>query len=182
MAGQPADGKGELMADSNTLITILIVFVALCALSQLGQFLAMMGLYRKVKEIQLQAGPLLSKAESTLESAQKTFDQSRKQLHELSAKTNDILDATKVQLVKLDGVVSEASDRARIQMDKMEFVLGDTADRVQTVVATLQDGVLRPVKEVNALVAGLRGGFGALFNKRERPNVAHATQDEEMFI
>jgi ABC-type transporter Mla subunit MlaD len=169
------------MADSNTLITVLIVFVALCALSQLGQFLAVMGLYRKVKEIHAQAGPLFSKAEATLDSARITFEDSRKQLRDLSVKTNDILDATKVQLVKIDGVVTEASDRARVQMERVEFVLGDTADRVQNVVATLQDGVLRPVKEVNALVAGLRGGFGALF-KRERPNVAHATQDEEMFI
>lgn len=175
------------MADSNLLV-VLTVFVALCALSQLGQFLAMFGLYKKVKQMQDQALPLLSKGEAllskieqTLESAKLTIDDSRKQMGEFSGKANGILDLTKVQLDKVDVLVTDASERARRQMDRVELVVNNTVERVQSLVSSTHDGILKPVNEINAVVSGVRGGLGFLFKSR-RPNVEHATQDEEMFI
>ncbi len=168
------------MVDSNLLI-VLTVFVALCALSQMGQFLAMFGLYKKVKHMQEQSLPLLSKIEQTLESAKLTIDDSRKQMAEISGKANGILDSTKVQLDKVDALVTDASARARVQMDRVELVVSDTVERVQNLVSSTHDGILKPVNEINAVVSGVRGGLGFLFKGR-RPNVVHATQDEEMFI
>ncbi len=168
------------MADSNLLV-VLTVFVALCALSQLGQFLAMFGLYKKVKELQDQSRPLIKKAEQTLESAKLTIEDGRKQISEISGKAHGILDSTQAQLNKVDLLVNDASDRARGQMDRAELVLGDTMDRVQGLVASTHEGLLKPVNEINALMAGVRGGLGFLFKSR-RPTVVHATQDEEMFI
>jgi hypothetical protein len=168
------------MADSNLLI-VLTVFVALCALSQAGQFLILLGLYRKVRSLHEEAKPLLGKAEATLESAKLTIDDTRKQLNEISTRANAILDSAQVQLARIDGVVSGASERAKIHLDRIDLVLGDTLDRVQTLVATTQQGLLKPVREVTALLAGIRSAFGFLFRNR-RPSVAQATQDEEMFI
>jgi methyl-accepting chemotaxis protein len=168
------------MADSN-LLYVLIAFVALCALSQLGQALAMLGLYRKVKEIQQQAVPLIGKAEATLESAKSTLEDSRRQIVDISRKANEILDSTKTQLVRVDSLMSEATDRARTQMDKVELVVGDSVDKVQSIVNTTHNGLIKPLREVNALVAGVRGGFGFLFGRQKGP-VSGVTQDEEMFI
>ncbi len=175
------------MVDSN-LLTVLIVFVGLCALSQVGQFLAMFGLYRKVREIQTQAVPLLGKAEaaleaakSTLESAKGTIEDSRKQVAELSRKTNQILDSTNAQMTKIDQVITDASGRALSQLEKVDLVLGDTVDRVQGLVTSTHDGIMSPLRELNALAAGLKGGFGFLFGTK-RPAVNRVTQDEEMFI
>jgi hypothetical protein len=109
------------------------------------------------------------------------LEDSRKQIAEISRKTNEILDTTKTQLVRIDEVVSEAADRARIQMDKAEMVVGDTVDKVQSIVNTTHNGLIRPLREVNALVAGVKGGVGFLFGRRKGP-VAGVTQDEEMFI
>lgn len=168
------------MADS-TLITVLVVFVALCALSQLGIFLAAVLSYRQLKILQERSIPLIAKAEDTLESAKFVLDDSRKQIGEISRRTNEILDTTQGQLTKLDGFMTDAEDRARVQMERVEFLIGDTVERIQSVVSTTQDGLLRPLKEVNALVSGIRGGLGFLFRK-PRPSVADVKQDEEMFI
>jgi ABC-type transporter Mla subunit MlaD len=168
------------MTDS-TLLTVLIVFVAICALSLLGQFLALFGLYKKVKEIHQQTSPLIGKAEATLESAKLTLEDSRKQINELTQKTAKILDSTQAQLAKIDGVVSDASLRAMSQLEKVELVVGDTVDRVQGLIATTHDGLVRPLKELNALAAGVKSGFGFLFGGK-KSSVANVTHDEEMFI
>ncbi len=168
------------MTDS-TLLTVLIVFVALCALSQLGQFVALFGLYRKVREIHEEWRPLAGKAEATLESAKQTLEDGRKQMLEISKKTNGILDSAQLQLTKIDAVVTDASERAKAQMDRVEFIVDDTVDRVQGMVLSTQEGLMKPIREVSALVSGIKGGFGFLFKSR-RPSVVHATQDEEMFI
>ena len=168
------------MADSN-LLTVLTVFVALCALSQLGQFLAMFGLYKKVKEMQEHSGPLIRKVEQTLESAKLTIEDGRKHMTDISGKAHAILDSTQSQMNKVDALVNDATDRARVQMGRVELVVGDTLDRVQGLVTTTHEGLMKPVTEINALVAGVRGGLGFLFKSR-RPTVVHATQDEEMFI
>jgi ABC-type transporter Mla subunit MlaD len=164
-----------------TLLTVLIVFVALCALSQLGQCLALVGLYRKVQSIQEEARPLLSKATETLDAAKATIDDGRKQMQEISKRTNQILDSTQSQLAKIDAVVTDASERAMVQLDRVEMVVGGTVEKVQGLVNTTQEGLMKPLREVSALVTGVKGAFGFLFKTR-RPSVVHATQDEEMFI
>ncbi len=169
------------MADSN-LLTVLTVFVGLCALSMLGQCFALLGLYRKVKEIHQQAAPLIGKAEVTLESAKATLEESRKQIAEISLKTSKILDSTQQQLEKIDGVVSDASLRAITQLERVEMVVGDTVDRVQGLIASTHDGLVKPLKELNALAAGVRSGFGFLFGGSKKQSVVNVTQDEEMFI
>ena len=140
-----------------------------------------MRLYKKVKEIHEEARPLLGKAEATLDSAKLTLDDGRKQMLEISKRTNEILDTTQLQLTKIDAVVTDASDRAKVQLERMELVVGDTVEKVQTLVHTTQEGLLKPLREVGALTTGVKSAFGFLFKSR-RPAVVHATQDEEMFI
>lgn len=168
------------MADS-TLLVIMTVFVALCALSQLGQVFALLGLYRKVKTIHEEARPLMAKAEATLESARLTLDEGRKQMLEVSQRTNKILDSAQGQLEKIDSVVTEASERARVQLERVELVVGDTVEKVQGLVTTTQEGLMKPLREVSAVVAAVRSAFGFLFKSRT-PSGAPAPQDEEMFI
>lgn len=164
-----------------TLMIVLIVFVALSALSQLGQCIALFGLRKKMQAIHEESKPLLKKAEGTLESAKVTIDDSRTQMLEISKKTNLILDSAHSQLTKIDSVVTDASDRAKVQLERMELVVGETVDKVQGLVNTTQDGLMKPIREVSALATGVKSAFGFLFKSR-RPSVVHATQDEEMFI
>lgn len=171
------------MADSTlqNILIVLIIFVALCALSQVAQFLTLFSLYKKVREIHDEARPLLGKAEATLESAKLALDDGRKQMLEITKRTNEILDTTQLQMMKIDTIVTDAGDRAKVQLERMEMVVGDTVEKVQTLVNTTQEGLMKPLREATALASGVKGALGFLFKGR-RPTIVHATQDEEMFI
>jgi hypothetical protein len=53
--------------------------------------------------------------------------------------------------------------------------------RVHHTVIQLNNGVLKPVKEINGVAAGVRAALDTLV-RGKRPNPAQATADEEMFI
>lgn len=168
--------------DNNTLLWVIAAFVALAALSMMGQAIAMFGIYRRVRAIQDQVAPLIPRAESVLASARDTLDLTRRQVQEVTTRANQILDSTKTQMARLDEVMSEASLRARVQMDKAELVLDDTLNRVHETVSIVHSGVVKPIREINGLVNGVRAGVSALLGGSRRSNVVTATQDEEMFI
>lgn len=168
--------------ENQTLLWVIAGFVAIAGLSMFFQMVAMVGLYRQVKSMQEKVTPLIPRAESLLEQARATVESSHAEIKQISAKTNLILDSTKDQLSRVEAVVTDASSRAKIQLEKAEFVLDDTMTRVHETVAVLQGGVLKPLKEINGLVTGVRAGFGTLFQGSKRPSVVTATQDEEMFI
>jgi uncharacterized membrane-anchored protein YhcB (DUF1043 family) len=102
-------------------------------------------------------------------------------IDKVESSSSSILDTTKQQLVKVDELLSDATSRAKSQMDRAEMVLDDTMTRVHQTVSTVQSGVLRPVREVQGLFAGVKGALSYL-SKAGRPTVDHATSDEEMFI
>jgi F0F1-type ATP synthase membrane subunit b/b' len=168
--------------ENQTLLWVMAGFVAIAALSMLFQMVAIFGLYRQVKTMQEKVLPLIPRAEGLLEQAQATLVTSHAEIRQISAKTHQILDSTKDQLARVEEVVTDASARAKVQLEKAELVLDDTMTRVHETVAVLHGGVMKPLREINGLVTGVRAGFGTLFNTGKRPSIATATQDEEMFI
>jgi hypothetical protein len=88
---------------------------------------------------------------------------------------------TKQQLAKVDELLTDATTRAKVQMERAEMVLDDTMTRVQETVSYVQSGVVRPVREVYGVFAGIRTAL-AYLGRAGRATVDHATSDEEMFI
>jgi F0F1-type ATP synthase membrane subunit b/b' len=167
--------------ENQTLLWVIAGFVVIAGLSMLFQMVAIFGLYRQVKTMQEKVMPLIPRAEGLLEQAQATLATSQAEIKQISAKTHQILDSTRDQLARVEEVVTDASARAKVQLEKAELVLDDTMTRVHETVAVLHGGVMKPLKEINGLVTGVRAGFGTLFSSK-RPSIATATQDEEMFI
>jgi ABC-type transporter Mla subunit MlaD len=160
---------------------IALTAVIASAVAIVLQALLLVAIYRQTRAIGEQVNMLASKLESTLESAQRAVEQSRRQITEITAKANEVLDAAKAQLVRVDQVLEDATSKARAQLDHVELVLDDTISRVHQTVTALHNAVLRPLKEVAGVAVGLRAAFAHLL-KGGRPSVAQATQDDEMFI
>jgi hypothetical protein len=78
-------------------------------------------------------------------------------------------------------VVTDASSRAKVQLEKMEMVVDDTVSRVHQTVTVVNSGVIRPIRELQGVAAGVRTAVQYLL-QGGRPSVAQATQDDEMFI
>ena len=164
-----------------TLLYIMAAFVVISAIALCFQAGFMFGLYRTGKTLEEKITPLIPKVEGLVAAAKVTVDTSRQQIVEITTKANEILDSTKKQLVKVDEVVTDATSRAKVQMERVEMVLDDTMSRAHETVATVHNGIMRPLREINGITAGIHAAFSHLA-RGNRPSVAQATADEEMFI
>jgi ABC-type transporter Mla subunit MlaD len=171
-----------------SLIYVMTAFVVIAGVSLLVQLGFIFGIYRAAKATQERVAQLTPKVEAMLpkvnalvDNSQKTVEQSKQQILEITAKANDILDSAKKQLVTVDGVLTDAAARARTQMDRAEMILDDTMSRAHETVATVHHGIMRPLREVQAVAAGVKAAVSHLA-RGDRPNVSEATHDEEMFI
>jgi methyl-accepting chemotaxis protein len=119
--------------------------------------------------------------EGILGVVRRTAERVEKHVEQIGTTSEAILDVTKQQLARVDELLSEATTRAKVQMERAEMVLDDTMTRVQETVSHVQSGVMRPVREVYGVMAGIRTALARL-GRGGRPTVDHATSDEEMFI
>jgi len=169
------------MNNPDMLLAVLTFFVAISGVALLIQAALLFGIYKTTKAIQSEALSILPQAKSILAKAEGTIDDSRKHIVEITAKANDIMDLGKAQLVKLDEVVTDASARAKVQLERAELVVDDTMSRVHHSVTAVHTGIIKPIREIQGLTTGLRTAIQH-FVRGQRPSVAQATQDDEMFI
>jgi len=170
------------------LLYVMVAALLISAAALLLTAVSMIRLARAAAAVRSQLAELVPKAESVLESAEKTLTDSHTRISELTAKAaeftskaNAALEATRAQLGRTDEFLTELTGRARIQLDRIELVLDDTISRVHETVVVLNKGILWPLREISAVGAGIRTAIHYLA-RGGRPNVAQATTDEEMFI
>ena len=167
--------------NETALLYVMTAFVIISAIALCVQARMLAGIYRHTKALQEAINPLVPKVESLVAKASSTVEQSGLQITEITTRANDILDSTKRQLAIMEEVVGDAASRAKVQMERVELVLDDTLSRAHETVAVVHDGIMRPLREVNGIAAGVRAALGAL-SRGNRPTVDRATSDEEMFI
>ena len=108
----------------NTTLILLMVFVALTAVSFAAQAVAMLRLAKTAKEIKDRVDAFLPKAEQLIKTAETIIPtaqnlihtaesiiaDSRTQIAEITGRANDILVLTQTQLVRVDDLVADASE------------------------------------------------------------------------
>jgi ElaB/YqjD/DUF883 family membrane-anchored ribosome-binding protein len=166
--------------DQQTLLTVMTVFVCISAIALLIQMGMLIGMYKAARGMQENVQKLLPKIESLIDTSRQTVEDSRKQIVEITSKTSDILDTARKQLERVDSVLEDATARAHIQLEHAELVLDDAMERAHDTVVQVHTGIMKPLREIQGIVAGVRTVFQFLM--RGRPNPTQATSDEEMFI
>ena len=164
-----------------TLLMIIAAFVFVSAVAMCIQAGMLIGIYKSTKALEQRAMPLLPKIDALVETSRMVIDDSRTQIHDITVKANEILDTTRKQLARVDEVLEDATARAKVQLDRAEMVLDDTMQRAQETVAVVHNGVMKPLREIQGVAAGIRAGLNYLMRGR-RDGPVHATADEEMFI
>jgi hypothetical protein len=181
--------------DLNLLLAVLTFFVFLAAVAMCFQAGLLFGIWKATRSLQQQTTALMPQVRSILSKAETTLDESRKNIVDITAKTheitarinemavkaNEMMDTGKVQLAKIDEVMTDASMRAKVQLERAELVVDDTMSRVHESVTAVHTGILKPIREIQGMTAGVRAAVQH-FLRGGRPSVAQATQDDEMFI
>lgn len=167
--------------DPNMLLWVMTAFVIISAVALIVQMAVMVGMYKATRAAQSRISLMVPKVENLVDTSQKAIEQGRIQIQELTGKTNEILDSAKLQMQRVDGLMGDVTLRARTQLDKAEFVIDDTLSKAHQTVGLVHSGVLRPLREIQGIAVGVKTALNFL-SKGNRPSVAQATQDEEMFI
>jgi len=142
---------------------------------------AMIGVYRTAKRLEAKVTPLLEKAGLVVDKARAIVDDASPRIRDMMDKAQEMTATAREQVQRLDALITETAERARLQIDRIEIVVDDTVNRVHDTTQAVQSTILKPVREVNGVVSGLRAAISTLA-RGNRASVDHATQDEEMFI
>lgn len=178
-----------------TLLIIIAVFVGVAAIALVIQAAMLIGVYTTARALQKKIEPLVPKVEalvpkveavvpkveSLIESARSTIETTRVKIDEIGNKTTKILDVTHGHVEHVGTLMHDATSRARVQLDRAEMVIDDAMGRAQDTVALVHGGVVKPIREVNAIISGFKASIRYLLHGRQR-NPAEVTADEEMFI
>jgi ABC-type transporter Mla subunit MlaD len=159
----------------------ITIGVALSWLMTAAMAGAMFGMYRTTKRLEERVNPLVDKAGTILDKARSVTEEAEPKIREMIARATEITVSAREQMARVDALVTETAEKARAQIDHIDAVVDDTVARVQETTAAVQTTILKPVREVNGVVSGLRAAFSTLA-RGNRASVDHATQDEEMFI
>jgi ABC-type transporter Mla subunit MlaD len=160
---------------------VIALGVSLCWMTTLVMAWSMVNIFRAMKRLEERVGTVAEKAGPILDSAKAMVDDARPKIQDMIGRADEIIVSARDQMARLELLVTEASDSARLQIERIDLVVSDTMDRVQETTSAVQNTVLKPVREVNAVVSGLRAAITTLA-RGNRASVDHATQDEEMFI
>jgi uncharacterized membrane protein YiaA len=174
--------------DQNTLMTVMTAFVVIAGLALVVQMAVMIGLYKATRSAEQRIVAVLPQVEAMLPQVEKlvqvshtSIDQVREQVLELTGKTSEILSLAHLQVGRVDEVLADATQRARVQLERAELIIEDSLSRAQQTIGLVHSGVMRPLREIQGITAGVRAAI-LFLSKGARSNVNQITQDEEMFI
>lgn len=166
---------------SEAALVLLAIAVAISSLALLAQAVAAVRIMRSVRRLEEEILPLVPQARETILQAQSALKLASERIEESSARIKQLLEAAQQQVDGIDQARRELAAQWRVQSERLELVLEDILSRVQEVVAVLHGTVMRPVREVSGMVAGVKAALQTLLMAR-RPTVDRATHDDEMFI
>ena len=162
-------------------LPVLTIVIAVALLVQMGILVALLVALRSCKRTESFVERVDRNIEPVLQATRKLVADGKEKLNAISTNLTEISDLTKNQIARLDGIVTEASDRARLQIARLDQLASDTVGRMEETTQMIQRSILTPVREISAVLAGVRSALDFLF-RRDKVGVERATQDEELFI
>jgi ABC-type transporter Mla subunit MlaD len=194
----------------DTFRIVVAAAVALACLAFVVQAVAAFALYRVAQRMQQKVGPLADRADPVIEklgpmidkvglaadkvgpvadqvgmvlaTTNQIVEETRPRISELSDEAMEIVRSGRQQVERIGELLHDAGDRAHARLEQIDRAVDSTVEQVGQVGDAMKRAVLRPVREVNGLAAGISAAVSTLVHHSRKPSVDQATQDEEMFI
>ena len=173
---------------TETQATILIALVGFIALSFLLQALAIIGLFRRVRDLSTRLEAVSAKLTRQIDSlgvqAEGFLTLAKSTAEKVHAMQDHVTAISKVvhgRVVEVDAFIAEATDTVRLQIARFQDVIETVSQRFDETIDTIQTAIVAPITEVQAIIWGIRAGLDVLFAWRRRSG-SRSHQDEEMFI
>jgi methyl-accepting chemotaxis protein len=127
------------------------------------------------------AGLLIQSASQVTASANQILQEVRPKIADISDETAAIVRSGREQVERVGELLHDAGDRARARLEQVDQSVESTVQQIENVSGAVKSAVLRPVREVNGIAAGISAAVSTLV-RGHKSSVDSATQDEEMFI
>ncbi len=169
--------------EQNAGLIIALILVALAVLMQAG---AMIGIWLAMRKIpaQIEAvrAEVMQRLDPLAQSVTEIVSNAREPLRTITSNLADISKMLRERTADVDGLVADLVDKSRSQVIRVDQMVSDLVKKVETTSDAVQRGVLAPMQEVSAVIAGMRAGLEFLFSRRRTTSVSEAAQDEQLFI
>ena len=196
----------------DTFRIVVAAAVTLACMAFVVQAVVMSAIYRVARRIQQKVEPLADQAEPVigklgpmivqvglaagkvgpvadqvwdgmvLATTNRIMEETRPRIAELSGEAAEMAKSARQQVERIGELLHDAGDRAHARLEQIDQAVDSTVEQVGQVGDAMKRAVLRPVREVNGLAAGISAAVSALVHHSRKPSVDQATQDEEMFI
>src|SRR5262249_31192134 len=136
----------------------------------------------EAREVIARAGVLVDTAMQATSTANMVSQHARPSTPRLSRDASENTRLGREQVERIGDVLHDAGDRARARLEQIDQTVESTIEQVEQVSGAMKRAVLKPVREVNGLAAGISAAMSTLMRGHRKSSVDAATQDEEMFI
>jgi hypothetical protein len=161
---------------------VVAAAVVLACLAFVVQSVVLVLMYRVARKTQAKVLPLVDRAEPILITTRQVLDENKPRISEIAEQAVAIARTARAQADHIGEVLADSTERAKARLAQIDRTVDETVEQVEQVGGAVKTVVMKPVKEFNGLMAGMKAGLSTLAAGNRRPSVDHATQDEEMFI
>jgi len=182
----------------NGLSIFIAIGVGVLLVVQVGVFVGLYFLARKLVALAERAGQLQTRAEYLMNNTEPVLKLAHSLMGELKEAAgyfaqgaehiSAITEMAKDEAAEFRSLLGDTTamarrevERARDKVEKVQDTLAVATDQFQRTTAMVQHSVLEPAREFSYVMFGLRRAMGVLFAGHRLP-VNQVYQDEEMFI
>lgn len=162
---------------------VYILFTAVTAAGVVMQALVLLGMLIAVKTGLRRLDDVTQEAK---EHALPALATARQLLEEVSPKLKvaaqnvlEVSNTLRQESTHVSGAVDELLKKAEVQVDRVDEMVTGTLNSIAYATSTVQRAVSTPMRQVGAVLSGLRAGFDVL---RSRERNAHAAEDGDHFV
>jgi methyl-accepting chemotaxis protein len=162
---------------------VYILFTAVTAAGVLMQALVLLGMLFAIKKALVRLDDVTKEAR---EHALPALATARHLLEEVSPKLKvaaqnvlEVSNTLKQESTHVSGAVDQLLKKAEVQVDRVDEMVTGTLDSIAYATATVQRAVATPMRQVGAVLSGLRAGLDVL---RSKEHNSHAGADGDHFV
>jgi ABC-type transporter Mla subunit MlaD len=138
--------------------------------------------FDKIGPVADKIGLMVDNVTRVIGTSNRILEETRPRITEITTETAAMAKSGREQVERLGTLLHNAGERAQTRLEQIDQTVENTVEQIEHVGDSVKRAVLRPVKEVNGLAAGISAAVSTLVHGSRKSSVDSATQDEEMFI
>jgi len=155
--------------------------VLMQALVLLGMLIVLRGAVKRLNEVVRKAEedalPVLAHSRQLLEEISPKLKVAAQNALEVSQTAREVSLTVKTESARLAGALDDLLKRAAVQTERLDDIVTSALNGVAQATAMVQKAVSVPVRQMSAVLNGLRAGLGVLRNKDRQVHAAAADGD-----